>query len=91
MGQKITALHSKSTVNFNCEVVESKTNRSDTSVESWEVPYKDTVLVIYSEDNSRVGVADLDKKLQYNSEVTNNECDVFSNKIWQLPKTTERR
>lgn len=80
MGQKITALHSKSTTNFNCEVVESKTNSSDTSIESLEVPYEDTMLVIHSEDNSRIGVADLDKKLQYNSKVTNIECGVtFAN------------
>jgi hypothetical protein len=50
-------------MNFNCEVVESKTICSNTIVESLEVPYKDTVFVIHSEDNSRIGVADLDKKL----------------------------
>jgi len=74
MGEKITALHSKSTMNFNCELVESKTNCSDSSIESSEVPNKDTMLDIHSEDNSGIGVADLDKKLQYNNEVTNNEC-----------------
>lgn len=76
VGQKITALYSKSTMNFNCELVESKTNCPDSSIETLEVPNKDTMLVIDSEDNSRVGVADLDKKLQCNSEVTNNECGV---------------
>jgi hypothetical protein len=67
-------------MNFNCEVVESKTNCSDSSIESLEVPNKDTMLVIHSEDNSRIDVADLDKKLQYNNEVTSNECGVtFAN------------
>jgi hypothetical protein len=80
MGEKITALHSKSTINFNCELVESETNCSDSSIESSEVPNKDTMLDILSEDNSGIGVADLDKKLQYNSDVTNNECGVpFAN------------
>lgn len=77
---KITALHSKSSMNFNCELVESKTNCSDCSIEGLEVPNKDTMLVVHSEDNLRIGVADLDKKLQLNSEVTNNECGVpFTN------------
>lgn len=50
------------------------------SIESLEVPNKDTMLVSHSEDNSRIVVADLDKKLQYSSEVTNSECDVpFAN------------
>lgn len=74
VGQKITALHSKITTSFNCELVESKTNFPDTNIEILEVPNKDTMLVIHSEDNSRIGLADLDKQLQYNSEVTNNEC-----------------
>ena len=73
-------MNSKSTTNFNCELVERKTNCPDTSTESLEVPNKDTMLVIHSEDNSRRDVADLDKKLHYNSEVTNSECCVsFAN------------
>jgi hypothetical protein len=67
-------------MNFNSELVEGKTNCSDSIIESLEVPKKDTVLVVHSEDNSRIDVADLDKKLQYNSEVTVSECDVtFTN------------
>jgi len=31
-------------MNFNCEVVESKTNCLDTSIESLEIPYKDTAV-----------------------------------------------
>ena len=67
---------SKGSMNFKCELVESKTYRSDSSTGSLEVPNKDTMLVIHSEDNSRIGVADLDKKLHYNNEVTNSECGV---------------
>jgi hypothetical protein len=67
-------------MNFNCDLVESKTNCSDSSIESLEGPNRDKMLVIHSEDNSRVGVADLDKKLQHNIEVTNSECGVpFAN------------
>jgi hypothetical protein len=80
MGEKITALHSKSTMNYNCELVESKSNCSDSSIETLDVPNKDTMLDIHSEDNSLTGAEDLDKNLQYNSEVTNNECGVpFAN------------
>lgn len=67
-------------MNLNCDLVESKTNCSDSSIESLEGPNRDTMLVVHSEDNSRVGVADLDKKLQHNIEVTNSECGVtFAN------------
>jgi len=80
VGQKITALQSKSVMSFNSELVESKTNCPHSSFEILEVPNKDTMPVIHSEDNSRIGVADLDKKLQYSSEVTNNECGIsFAN------------